>query len=410
MQVRSSILVFVLSIAPASLAQERATATGKVVDAAGAPVERATVMVYEAGVKKGYSLFCPTCYVDCGKRAVTDADGKFMIAGLSNDLLFTLLVVKDGFAAEYIRKLDPAKGPATNTVLKPREAIADTSQVARGKVVDRDGAPVRDVVVEQKGVTYKGPRGMGTAFGPTGWIDQAVVSNEKGDFEIAYGQPAVQMILNVAARGMASKLVTMPTGPERKTITVTDGALIRGRLLFEGKPVANAQLGLVTHSRGAGTSYPEVLIGTREDGTFAITNVPAGRIWLLYPKMDSLASRAIGADVTPVETKDDGQEVDVGDIELKRAYSLKGRVVLTDGKAIPPDMRVTVGADRAWDSQIVPLGADGRFEVRGLPPGVYSVSPAVKGYRPVESSGVEALVRKDVSDFVIRMEPAPARP
>jgi hypothetical protein len=126
--------------------------------------------------------------------------------------------------------------------------------------------------------------------------------------------------------------------------------------------------------------------------------------------MDSLAARGIGADVVPLETKDDGQEVDVGDIELKRAYTFKGRVVLTDGKAIPPDMRVTLGADRAWDSQIATLGPDGSFEFRGVPPGVYSVGPAVKGYRTVERSGVEALVKQDVSGFVIRMEPAPARP
>ena len=99
MQFRTSILAIALSIAPASLAQERATATGKVVDGAGAPVEHATVMVYEAGVKKGYSLFCPTCYVDCGKRTITDAEGKFTIAGLSPDLLFTILVLKDGFSS-----------------------------------------------------------------------------------------------------------------------------------------------------------------------------------------------------------------------------------------------------------------------------------------------------------------------
>ena len=399
-----------LSVA-SSFAQERATAAGKIVDASGAAVDHATVLVYEAGVKKGYSQFCPTCYTDCGKRSITDAEGRFTIAGLSPDLLFTLLVVKDGYSAEYIRKLDPAKGPAANTVLKPRSAIEDAAQAVKGRVVDRDGAPVRDVIVEQKGVTAQGPGGgMMTGFGASGWIDQAVVSNDKGEFEIAYGKPAVQMILNVAARGMAPKLVTLPTGPERKTVTVTDGALIRGRLLFDGKPMADAQLGLITHERRSGTMYPEVTIGTREDGTFAITNVPAGRIWLLYPKMDSLAARGIGGDIVPVETKDDGQEVDVGDIELKRAFTFKGRVVLTDGKPIPPDMRVTLGADRAWDSQIAILGPDGRFEFRGVPAGIYSVGPAVKGYRTVESSGVEALVKKDVSDFVIRMEPAPPRP
>ena len=75
--------------------QERFTATGKVVEAGGKPVEHATVLVYEAGVKKGYSIFCPTCYVDCGKRTLTDAEGNFSIDRLSPDLLFTLLVVRD---------------------------------------------------------------------------------------------------------------------------------------------------------------------------------------------------------------------------------------------------------------------------------------------------------------------------
>ncbi len=77
-------------------AQERATITGKVTDATGKPAEHATVLVYEAGVKKGYSIFCPTCYTDCGKRAVTDAGGNFTISRLSPDLRFTLLVMRDG--------------------------------------------------------------------------------------------------------------------------------------------------------------------------------------------------------------------------------------------------------------------------------------------------------------------------
>jgi hypothetical protein len=51
-------------------AQERATITGQVTDAAGKPVEHATVLVYEAGVKKGYSIFCPTCYTDCGATGI----------------------------------------------------------------------------------------------------------------------------------------------------------------------------------------------------------------------------------------------------------------------------------------------------------------------------------------------------
>jgi hypothetical protein len=391
-----------------SLADDRATVTGKVADSAGKPLEHATVLVYEAGVKKGYATYCPTCWADCGKHATTDADGNFHISGLSPDLLFTLLVMHDGYSAEYVKKVDPAKGPAETATLKTRVPVEDVSQVVRGLVLDVHGRPLRDAVVEQQGVTI---RGGGTRFGDgTGWIDQIAVTNEKGEFEIAYGKPAAQMILQVSPRGMASKLFTEPTGAERKTMTVTDGATIRGRLVLNGKPVANAEVGLATHERRAGTVYPEVRIGTKEDGTFAITNVPAGRIWLVYPKMESLAARGIGADVIACETKDDGQEVDVGDIQLTAGHTLHGKVVLSDGKPVPPDMHVTLAADRAWDTQMAVIGSDGSFEFRGLPAGVYGINPAVKGYRAGDGFGIEALVNRDVSDLVIRLEPAPKRP
>jgi hypothetical protein len=117
-------------------------------------------------------------------------------------------------------------------------------------------------------------------------------------------------------------------------------------------------------------TFSEVLVGTQEDGTFAITNVPAGRVWDLYPTMESLAARDIGAGASNCETKDDGLEVDVGDIQLRPAHLLRGKVVLSDGGAIPPDMHVTLTADPSRNSQIAPLAADGSFEFRGLPPGV----------------------------------------
>jgi protocatechuate 3,4-dioxygenase beta subunit len=73
-------VIFVLGWA---FAEERATATGQVIDAAGKPLERATVFIYEGHVKKGYGAYCPTCWADCGKHASTDADGNFSIAGLN---------------------------------------------------------------------------------------------------------------------------------------------------------------------------------------------------------------------------------------------------------------------------------------------------------------------------------------
>jgi hypothetical protein len=380
-------------------------------DAAGKPIEHATVMIYEAGVKKGYSIFCPTCYTDCGKHTLTDAEGNYRIGGLSPDLHFTLLVIRDGSLATWVRKVDPIKGPADNVVLKPRPPVQDLSQVVRGRVVDAHGKPVRDAVIEQQGVSYKREDGqIGTMFGGAmGWIDPLTVTNDQGEFEIAYGKPAVSMILQVRPRAMAPKLFTEATGADRKTLVVTDGATIRGRLVLDGKPVLAAEVGLATSSTSAGRTYPEVRIGTGQDGRFAITNIPAGRIWLLYPKMDSLAARNLAGPVVECETRDDGEMVDLGDIELAQAHVLRGRATLSDGKPIPPDMRVTIFADRGSDSQFAVLTPDGNFEFRGLRPGIYDLSPAVKGYHSAEGFR-QVLVKRDVNGIVIQMQPGTGRP
>src|SRR5208283_5678029 len=126
------------------LADERVTAVGEVTGANGQPVDHATVLVYSAHVKKGYGVYCPTCWVDCGKHAVTGADGNFSIPGLNPDLRFQLLVVKDGYSAAYVDNVDPAKGPAQTASLTPRAPVQDASQVVRGRVLDAHGHPVRD--------------------------------------------------------------------------------------------------------------------------------------------------------------------------------------------------------------------------------------------------------------------------
>ena len=385
-----------------AVAAERVTAVGKVIDTDGKAVEHAVVLVYSAGVKKGFSLYCPTCYVDCGKHTFTDTNGTYSFAGLNPDLVFNFLIVREGYNAIFVNKVDPEKGPAEIAVLQKRTSPENAAQIVRGRVVDRKGKPVRDALVEQQGVIF----GQGRSFGASGWIDLIAVTNSQGEFEIAYSKPLDAAIVQVSPRGMAPKLATLSTGPDRKTITVTEGDTIRGRLVQNGKPVGQAEMGLSTHSRVGGETLPEVRIGTDEHGKFAITNIPPGRIWYLYGKMEALAPRGLSAEIVECATKGDGQDVDVGDIPVRPAYTLRGQIVLSDGKPIPPNMRVNLFSDRVPDSQTQTLTPDGHFEFKGLGRGVYSLSPSVKGYEVQDTQSMELLIEGDVSNLAVWLQPA----
>jgi hypothetical protein len=394
----------VVSCAGGAFAEDRAKAVGKVLDANGNAIEHAAVVVYSAGVRKGFSIFCPTCYVDCGKRTFTGADGAYTIAGLDPDLVFNFLIVREGYNATFVRKVDPGTGPVETAILQKRTSPENPSQIVQGRVVDVRGAPVRDALVEQRGAIS----GKRRSFGDTGWIDLIATTNNQGEFEIAYSKPLEAAIVQVSPRGMAAKIATVSTGADRKTITVTEGATIRGRLLQNGKPVAQAEMGLTTHSQNAEDYLSEVRIGTDEDGRFALTNLPPNRIWYLYAKMEALAPRGLSAEIIECATKGDGQDVDVGDIPIKPGYTLRGRILLSDGKLIPPDMRITVSADRASDSQTLMLAPDGRFEFSGLARGVYGLAPSVKGYEWRDNQSTELLIEGDVSNLAVLLQPATA--
>lgn len=405
---RNRLLIACLICTSLSFAAERVTLTGKVTDNLGKPLDDATVMIYKAGVKKGYNIYCPTCYVDCGKRTVTDRTGAFTINSLDPDLWFELLIVRDGYSPAFVEKADPSRGPAKTAALAIRNAVDDPDRVARGLVADSHGRPLRAAVVEPMGVSWGGGRSM---YGTIEGLEPVAVTNAKGEFELTYSSKATGIMVQVEARGMAPKLIALPTGKERTRITVAEGSVIRGRLMNDGKPVAGGELGLIPKNRGGfggglkimGDPYAEIRIGTQPDGSFVIPNVPSGVNWYVYGKMESIAP--IGA-TDPVEcaTPHDSEEVNVGEVRIHPGHRLHGQVILSDGAAIPDNIRVTIdAADRVHDSQTVIIGHDGRFEFTSIPTGHYKIWPSIRGYK---TSQLEATVDRDIDDFAIKLDPA----
>ncbi len=407
---RHLLLLSILTVSAASPA-ERVSLHGKVTDNQGNPLSDATVVVYHAGVKVGYSTYCPSCYVDCGKRAVTDRAGAYSIAGLDPDLVFELAVIHDGHMAAFVKKVDPSAGPASVAVLAPRTPVDDPVRVFRGRVVDPGGRPLRLAVIEPFALEADwGGRGPASMYGTVDGLEPMTISNANGEFELAYKQKAIAMLAWVEARGMAPKLVKLSPGADRASITVSDGAVVRGRLTNQGKPVPHAEIGLIPRTRWSGGNhlhligepYDEIRIGTQADGTFVITNVPAGVDWYLYGKMESIAS--LGA-TAPMEcrTGKDGEEADLGDIAIQPGHRVRGKVTLSDGAAIASGMRVSIGAEKAWDTQTVQLAPDGRFEFFGVAGGKYQISASVSGYQQAENDGGAVEVDRDIDNFVLAL-------
>lgn len=370
---------------PRSSPDERVNLTGRVTDSEGKPVEHATVIVYHAGVKKGYSTYCPSCYADCGKRTTTDAKGMFTFEGLRGDLWFELLVALDGYEPVFVKKVDASASEPVTATLVQRKRVQDPSRVFRGHVENSQGQPVRDAVVQPVGILES--RTGSSTYGGIKGLDPMAVTNEKGDFEIAYSTAGLKILVSVEARGMAPVFSVVPAGVERHTITMTVGSTVRGRLVQDGRPIPDAEVGLIGHPRGGfgrnlqldGYPYHELRVGTQQDGTFVITNVPSPVDWYVYAKMESVARRG-ATGVVECATKHDRETVSVGDVQVRPAYHLRGTVVLSGGKQIPDGMRVAISSETAWDYQTTVLRSDGHFEFVGLAAGYYSVFVSVKGY------------------------------
>jgi hypothetical protein len=96
-------------------------------------------------------------------------------------------------------------------------------------------------------------------------------------------------------------------------------------------------------------------------------------------------------------------------LKLQPSYTLRGKVVLSDGSAVGNQMRVTIGADSIMDSQMVALGPDGTFEFKGLAKGIYTLMPGVRNYKLADGDTGEVLVDRDGKNVLLRVEPRPVR-
>jgi hypothetical protein len=395
----------------------RVDLTGVIADNTGKPVAGAKVFIYTAGPRQGTSPLCPSCYPDCAKKGETDRDGKFTIPQLDRELVFRVLVAAEGYQPKLVPGVNPAGEPLT-TELTSLPTELDPRRTVRGRVVDALGNPIIGAAVAPFGIKTTKKRWWGSMPG----VDPLALTNLRGEFVITSIEPDIALDLRVEGREHAPRIVELLPAGAAHDIVLGYGVGIHGRLVKDGIPAAGIAVGLVQVDQSAGRFLGHREIGTDANGEFEFLHVAPNEAYYLYTLMSSSgmsASDKWGAlPIHEVPAGSDASEVALGELQLGPAHRLAGRVVLSDGKPLPPGTRLMLTREQAWDHQSATLDEEGRFDFAGVPEEAMRLIIRVPGYRlspkrnrfQQTNGGLATFVDKDRLDVEIVLEPDPANP
>lgn len=393
----------------ATAADARPDLTGRVVEANGAPIAKATIFIYTAGPKEGTSVLCPFCYADCQKKAESDADGQFKIESLDPTLLFRLLAVAKGHESQFVTKVDPAKGGQKITMKPLTDKELQSGLRIKGMVINEHGQPVPEALISPEGVGV----GQTTQWGGNdATVEPLAVADEEGRFVLFCKSNIVDTVYATAdGRGVAKQWVTLKPGGDY-LVQMLDGVTLTGQVLRNGKPVKGVSVAATTKDRTCGAYFNCDAVSTDENGRFQMLNVPPGREFVIYTTMKSLHGEGALLDKI-INTGDSGAVQDLKELQVQPAYTITGRVVLSDGRPVPPNTQMFLGREEAMDSSQIKLDADGRFEFKGVPAESVSLGVRIKGYRMSKrnpsldwlNGDILGRVNGDVKDLTVLLEP-----
>lgn len=386
---------------------------GRVVSQLGDPIAGARAYIYSAQPKEGPAFLCPSCYFDCGKFGVSDESGHITIEALDSTLIFRVLVVKDGFLAEFVPDVDPVKGSFEVPMTAIDLASIPVERLIRGQVVDGLGEPVVGATVSVEG--WSSGNG-GFTWGPPSrvMLTPLAATDDQGRFVLAAKSDLEIIDLEIECRNFAVKeFPKVAVGQASRSFVLNVGATVTGRLIHEGQPLPGYRVGLASANRRTRSNFSTQSIDTDKEGRFTFFNVPAGLDYYVTGEMASL--RDIGA--TPIITTPaltEGETRDIGDMMIGSGLTIGGTIKMADGGAVPPDSLLVLSHGKIWRSQDEALDPSGRFEFRGVPPGQielflrmpnYQLSSQNRSYDSMNRGQLLATVSESARDLVVLVEP-----
>lgn len=329
---------------------------GRVADAKGRPITNAAAVLIFRTERSGNPL---------GQPLPVDAQGRFEFKGLPRSHPYQVNVTAQGFGQDtHDLAAEDAAGPRAD--LAPFELVPADQRIA-GVVLDADGQPVAGAWVNAYG--GKQPQSNGK-------------TDAKGRFALDHVCPGPINLSANTPRGGAYGSTTAEGGDTNITIQLgvsmsfagSGSGKFSGTVTGpDGKPAAKVAVRLFPFN---GAERP-----SDAEGRFKLTFNPqewggVQQYQRVLIARDLARDLAVALEVEPDATN--------ADLKLEPALTLSGRVTSTDGKAITnADVSVMLNT-RNIGSSIGPnfrSGAEGRFEVKGLPTGRrYTVTVSANGF------------------------------
>jgi hypothetical protein len=386
----------------------------------------ATVLVSYAQLKTNFESSISIRNPILPKRTQTDSNGNFKIASLDPRWLYFGYVMAPGCKLQQLDQIDLSADPL-KVLLKTANTNVPPDKVIHGQVIDANGSPVSGALIDIEGTTRNG---QGTWPGYD--IDYFSVSDDAGNF-VVYGKtPFVAVDGKVEATGFAeasfeqwpsdainqqwSRTGSMPDGSfgyakPLHQITLIKGASLHGRLLHDGRPVADAEIRINRCGAGSDCWFWGGAVLTDDQGRFSFANQPPHQSWLVCGSWDLLA-KAGAVPLTNVKIGEDGSTNDIGDLNLQSVSKVAGRIHLSDGMPIPVNSHYFLSDAAMGSSSPSSVGADGSFQFAAVPGDKVSIFLRVSGYQLTPRDGMlisgsvtNIIIVPNMTNLVVEMKP-----
>jgi hypothetical protein len=365
------------------LAEEssRGLLTGRVVTDEKQPIPQVRVDISSAAPKNGPAVYCPTCYRDCQKWAITDDKGEFQIADLDQTLAFRLVYSSPNFRTIQTGLVDPNAG-LLEVVLTAKPPNADPTRIVSGLVKDERGVAIAGALVAPFGAAKHGSPRRERAEG----IPPAV-TDEKGHFEILTPEAVTGLDVEIVAAGTCGgRIYSIQPGAKASEIKLATGARVTGTLTRNGMPVAGMNVAVAQTNRNfdkrQSVFVQAIHAVTAEDGSFQFENLPPDEQYCIYsvvgeakrsPSPYVVSTRVFHA---PASEK----VLDIGAIEVTDPVSIRGSIALARGETRPEQLKLRIKRELAWDLISFPVKDDGSFYLTNLPPEAYEIGLVGREY------------------------------